>query len=315
MDISFIIINWNTRDLLVDCLNSIEKHVKGYSFETFVVDNNSSDGSADLVEKLFHNRVNLIRNSENMGFARANNQAIKSAKGRYVILLNSDTVLNKRTVSGLVTFLDSHSDAAMAGPRMIDENGKLQNSYDNFPALITELLNKSILRILFPGKFAGKSLKTDLPFEVDSLIGACIAIRSEAIKEVGMFDEDYFFFLEETDWCFRMRRAGWKIFHQPEIDIIHLQGQSKKMRPALSWIEYYRSLYKYFKKNRSRASYLCLRIFRFLKLVINLVLTFTGLLFTLGKKKRLREKTVIYSRILWWHLTLCPDHVGLKEKG
>ena len=315
MDISFIIINWNTRDLLVDCLHSIEKQVKGYSFETFVVDNNSSDGSADRVKELFHNRVNLIRNSENMGFARANNQAIKSAKGRYVILLNSDTVLNEKTVSGLVTFLASHKDAAMAGPRMTDENGKLQNSYDNFPALITELLNKSILRILFPGKFAGKSLKTDLPFEVDSLIGACIAIRSEAIKEVGMFDEDYFFFLEETDWCFRMRRAGWKIFHQPEIDIIHLQGQSKKMRPALSWIEYYRSLYKYFKKNRSRASYLCLRIFRFLKLVINLVLTFTGLLFTLGKKKRLREKTVIYSRILWWHLTLCPDHVGLKEKG
>jgi GT2 family glycosyltransferase len=315
VDISFIIVSWNTRDLLVDCLNSIEKHAKGYSFETFVVDNNSSDGSSALVEKLFHNRVNLIRNSENMGFGRANNQAIKYAKGRYVILLNSDTVLNEGTVSGLVSFLDNHGDAAMSGPRMTDENGKPQNSYDNFPALITELLNKSILRKLFPEKFAGKSLKKKLPFEVDSLIGACIAIRSEAIKEVGMFDEDYFFFLEETDWCFRMRKAGWKIFHQPEINIIHLQGQSKKIRPVLSWIEYYRSLYKYFKKNRSRASYLCLRIFRFFKLVINLVLTFIGLLFTLGKKKRLREKTVIYSRILWWHLTLCPEHVGLKGKG
>ena len=314
MDISFIIVNWNTRDFLVGCLNSIEKHVKGYSFETFVVDNNSSDGSADLVEKLFHNKVSLIRNSENMGFAKANNQAIKLAKGRYCILLNSDTVLNKRTVSGLVNFLDSNSDAAMVGPRMTGENGKLQNSYDNFPALTTELLNKSILRILFPGRFSGKTLKADLPFEVDSLIGACIAIRTEAIKEVGVLDEDYFFFLEETDWCFRMRKAGWKIFHHPEIDIIHLQGQSKKLRPVLSWIEYYRSLYKYFKKNRSRVSYLCLRIFRLLKLVINFVLTFVGLLFTLGKKKRFREKTVIYFRILWWHLMLCPGHVGLKGK-
>ena len=279
-----------------------------------MVDNNSSDGSADLVKKLFHNKVSLIRNSENMGFARANNQAIKLAKGRYCILLNSDTVLNERTVGGLVTFLDSNSDAAMVGPRMTDENGKLQNSYDNFPALTTELFNKSILRILFPGKFSGKTLKADSPFEVDSLIGACIAIRTEAIKEVGMLDEDYFFFLEETDWCFRMRKAGWKIFHHPEIDIIHLQGQSKKLRPVLAWIEYYRSLYKYFKKNRSRVSYLCLRIFRLLKLVINLVLTFTGLLFTLGTKKRFREKTMVYSRILWWHLTLCPDHVGLKGK-
>ncbi len=312
MDISFVIVNWNTRSLLTDCLNSIEKTVSGYAYEIFVVDNNSSDGSADAVENFFGSFVKLIRNSENMGFARANNQAIKFAKGRYVILLNSDTVLNKNTVSGLVSFLDDNRDAAMTGPRMTDENGRLQNSYDNFPALTTELFNKSILRLLFPDKFAGKTSKADAPFEVDSLIGACIAIRSEAIKEVGMFDEDYFFFLEETDWCFRMKTSGWKIFHQPEVEIIHLQGQSKKIRPSLSWIEYYRSLYKYFKKNRSGLSYLSLRIFRFIKLFINLLLTFAGLLLTLGIKRRYREKTVVYARIFWWHLCLCPDHVGLK---
>ncbi len=312
MDISFVIVNWNTRSLLMDCLESIEKTVAGYVYETFVVDNHSSDGSADAVEKLFGGSVKLIRNNENMGFAHANNQAIKLAKGRYVILLNSDTVLNEKTIGGMVTFLDNNRDAAMTGPRMIGGDGKHQNSYDNFPALTTELLNKSILRLLFPNKFAGKNTKKDLPFEVDSLIGACISIRAEAIKEVGMFDEDYFFFLEETDWCFRMRKAGWKIFHQPEIEITHLQGQSKKIRPSLSWIEYYRSLYKYFKKNRSGLSYLSLRVFRFIKLFINLLLTFAGLIVTLGLKRRFRGKTVVYARILWWHLCLCPDHVGLK---
>ena len=312
MDISFIIVNWNTRDLLINCLKSIEKTIAGYTYETFVVDNNSSDGSAEEAEKQFGNRIQLIRNSENMGFARANNQAIKISKGKYVVLLNSDTVLKENAISGLVSFLDQNGTAAMTGPRMTDEKGRLQNSYDNFPALTTELLNKSILRILFPNRFAGKTLKSDFPFEVDSLIGACIAIRSEAIKAVGMFDEDYFFFLEETDWCFRMRKAGWKIFHQPEIEITHLQGQSKKRQPALSWIEYYRSLYKYFKKNRSKTSYFSLRIFRFIKLILNLVLTFIGLLITLGLKKRLREKTGVYARLLWWHLILCPDHMGLK---
>lgn len=315
VDISFVIVNWNTRDLLVDCLTSIEQRVSGFCFEIFVVDNNSSDGSADRVKELFADRVILIQNSENLGFARANNLAIRQARGKYVILLNSDTVLREKTVSGLVSFLERTPEAAMTGPRMVDENGKLQNSYDNFPSLLTELLNKSLLRRLFPKRFSGKTLVAKTPFEVDSLIGACIAIRSQAIREVGLFDEDYFFFLEETDWCFRIRKSGWKIFHQPEVEIVHLQGQSKKMRPALSWIEYYRSLYRYFKKNASFRSYMLLRVFRFGKLWINLLLTLAGLVLTLGFRRRLREKTVVYARLLWWHLCFCPDHVGLKGAG
>jgi len=312
VDISFVIVNWNTRDLLMDCLHSIEQRVSGFRYEIFVVDNHSKDGSVESVKKLFADRVILIRNSENLGFARANNLAMRQARGKYIILLNSDTVLKEKTVSGLISFLEMTPEAAMTGPRMVDQNGKLQNSYDNFPSLLTELLNKSLLRRFFPKHFSGKTATAEAPFEVDSLIGACIAIRSEAIRDVGMFDEDFFFFLEETDWCFRMRKAGWKIFHQPEVVIVHLQGQSKKIRPALAWIEYYRSLYKYFKKNGSSLSYGLLRFFRFLKLWINLLLTVTGLALTLGTRRRLREKTVVYARLLWWHLCFCPDHMGLK---
>ena len=312
-DISFIIVNWNTCGLVTDCINSIIETVTGYSYEIFVVDNASSDGSPERLKKTFGDRVTLIENKTNQGFGRANNQALRIADSNYMVLLNSDTVLHKNTISGIISFLEENPSVAIAGPRMKSEYGRLQNSYDNFPSLLTELFNKSILRKLFPERFSGKTDKTTTPFEVDSLIGACMAVRADAIKQVGLFDEDYFFFLEETDWCLRMRKAGWKIFHLPGIEIIHLQGQSKKLRPALAWIEYYRSLYIFFRKHRSTTSYILLRVFRFLKLNLNLVLTFAGLCITLGRNQRYRRKLPVYAHILWWHLKGCPANTGLAD--
>ena len=313
LEISFVIVNWNTRALLIDCLNSIQTTVTKYPCEIFVVDNGSEDGSTGEVRKCFGDTIHIIENRKNLGFARANNQAISKVHGRYVVLLNTDTVLGQDTINKLVCFLEKTPRAAMAGPRMHGEDGKLQNSFDNFPSLLTELFNKSILRALFPGKFSGKAPACSEPFEVDSLIGACIAVRAEAIKDVGLLDEDYFFFLEETDWCLRMKNAGWKIFHHPCSEMVHLQGRSKKRRPALSWIEYYRSLYKFFKKHRSAASYFTLRVCRFIKLIINFVLTVSGFILTLGGKSRYREKTVVYACLLWWHIKGCPDDEGLEK--
>ena len=313
MDISFIIINWNTCRLLINCLRSIQNTVTGYQYDIFVVDNGSIDGSADEVRKQFGSPVTVIANTENRGFARANNQALRIAKSTYIVLLNSDTVLKNGALRALIEFLDHTPSAAMVGPRLIDTDGTLQNSYDNFPELLTELLNKSLLRALFPAKYSGKKAVRSDPFEVDSLIGACIAIRHTAIEQVGLLDEDYFFFLEETDWCFRMRTAGWKIFHNPRVEVIHLQGQSKQRSPADAWIEYYRSLYKFFRKNRSSLSYLTLRIFRMVKLIINLALNFIGLCLTMGTKRKYIDKTGIYAYILCWHFMLCPDSWGLKK--
>ncbi len=313
MDISFIIVNWNTCKLLLDCLRSIANTVTGCSYEIFVVDNGSTDGSVGAVKEQFGTQVTLIENSENRGFAQANNQALKIAQGRYIVLLNSDTVLQESAISTLIAFLENNPAAAAIGPRMIDSDGSLQNSYDNFPSLTTELLNKSLLRALFPEKYAGKNSFASEPFEVDSIIGACMAIRRDAILQVGPLDEDYFFFLEETDWCFRLRAAGWKMYHHPAAEIMHLQGQSKKRRPAQARIEYYRSLYLFFKKNRPIVSYALLRIVRFIKLVINCVLNLAGLCLTFGASQRLREKTAIYAYLLWWHLLLCPDSWGLRK--
>ncbi len=313
MDISFIIVNWNTRQLLIECISSILQSVTEYQYEIFVVDNASQDGSTEAVRELFDEKVHILINRVNTGFAHANNQAISIAKGHYLVLLNSDTELRQGTIRGLVSFLDETPQAAMVGPRMVGQDGKVQNSFDNFPSLVTELFNKSIIRILFPEKYSGKATQTTRAFEVDSLIGACIAIRAQAVREVGIFDEDYFFFLEETDWCMRMRLAGWKIYHLPQVEVVHLQGQSKRQRPAHAWIEYYRSLYIFFRKHRSVTSYILLRVCRFLKLIVNLGLTVLGLCITFGMKRKLREKAKIYAHLLWWHLRLCPASVGLRN--
>ncbi len=313
VDITFIIVNWNTKDLLLVCLNSVFNTVRHFSFEVYVVDNGSVDGSPEEVKNLFGDRVKLIKNCKNFGFAKANNQAIKLAAGKYIFLLNSDAELKKGTVTILIEFLENHPAAAMAGPKMIGTDGRLQNSFDNFPSLLTELVNKSLLRKLFPAKFSGKSQKLNSSaFEVDSLIGACIAVRKKAVDAIGVFDEDYFFFMEETDWCMRMRKRGWKIFHVPTSSVIHRQGQSKNKAPASAWIEYYRSLYLFFRKNRSKLSYMLLRIFRFLKLTINLFLNIIALVATLGFRKRYREKTLIYYRLFLWHIMFCPESEGLK---
>jgi GT2 family glycosyltransferase len=313
MDLSFIIVNWNTCRLLLNCLRSIQETVTGFTYEMIIVDNGSDDESVQEVRKQFGSQVILIENKQNLGFARANNQAIHIAQGTYLVLLNSDTVLKEGCINALISFLAATPFAAMAGPRMLNSDGTLQNSYDNFPTLVTELLNKSLLRVLFPSKYSGKNPAATSPFEVDSLIGACMAIRCQAIQQTGMFDEDYFFFLEETDWCFRMRSTGWQIFHCPRAEVIHLQGQSKRRSPARAGVEYYRSLYTFFKKNRSPASYVVLRIFRCLKLSINLLGTFLALCLTAGAHKKLRDKTKTYAYILCWHLMLCPDSWGLRQ--
>ncbi len=313
MDLSFIIVNWNTCQLLLTCIESILKTVHGYCYEIIVVDNGSEDESVPEIKRQFGKQITLIENRHNLGFARANNQALRIAQGRFIVLLNSDAVLKPSAINILLSFLAATPLAAMAGPRMVSSAGILQNSYDNFPSLATELLNKSLLRFFFSRKYAGKNSIATAPFEVDSLIGACLAVKRQAIQEVGMLDEGFFFFLEETDWCFRMRRAGWKIYHCPGAEIIHLQGQSKGRNPGRAGVEYYRSLYRFFRKNRSAASYYALRSLRCVKLFINVIGTCLVLGLSAGTHRKSRIKTKTYAYVLCWHLLGCPDSWGLEH--
>ncbi len=310
MDVSVIIVNWNTRELLLNCLSSVFATAAGLEVEIFVVDNGSQDGSSEAVRKEFPG-VTIIQNDRNRGFARANNQALAGGAGRYFLLLNSDAVLTEGALPGLVAFMDRTPQAGITACRYLDIDGGRQNSFDNFPTLATELFNKTILKILFPSRYPSKRRDYREPIEVESVIGACMMVRAAAVGSVGLLDEDYFFFLEETDWCFRMRRAGWKVYHLPAISVFHLQGKSKEKSPVKAWIEYYRSLYLFFKKNRGSFSYYVLRAGKVLKLMANLLLVALGIGCTLGINKGLMRRFRIYRGLLEWHLRGCPGDEGL----
>jgi GT2 family glycosyltransferase len=248
----------------------------------------------------------------NRGFAAAVNQALEENLARYTVLLNTDSVLQKGAIHTLYTFMEQHSDSGMAGAQLIKPDGTRQHSYDNYPSLATELFNKSLLRMFFPRKYPSKKQVLNQPVEVESVIGACLMVRNETVKQVGRLDENYFFFLEETDWCYRIRKAGWKIYHVPDARVIHLGGESKKMAPWQSQVEYCHSLYVFFKKNRSGLSYIVLRILYVIKIVLNLIANIIGNMFVLFQSRKQRYRLMIYSKLFWWHLLFCPDWMGLK---
>ncbi|MFQ5736973.1 MAG: glycosyltransferase family 2 protein [Thermodesulfobacteriota bacterium] len=304
--VSFVIVNWNTKALLRNCLESILGTVKGVPFEVWVVDNASTDDSVQMVRQRFP-RVKLIQNAENLGFARANNIALRRISGDYAVLLNSDTVLKDDAIETLIAYMEEHPETGVCGGALLNEDGSKQNSVANFPTLATELLNKSLLRRLFPKRFPGKESGFTGPVQVESVVGACMAVRKEAMDDTGLMDEDYFFFLEETDWCLKFRKKGWQVVHYPGAEVYHLQGGSARKAPVGARIEYWRSRYKFFRKNRSRPSRMLLRAGLVSKLVLSFVLMALLNLLTIFSVGRLRRKLRVYAALIGWHLKGCPE--------
>lgn len=303
MDVSVIIVNWNTRDLLLDCVTSLYTTTKDLKFEIFLVDNASSDDSVASVRERYP-EVQIIQNNRNLGFAAANNKALRGMRGRYALLLNTDTVLTDDAISRLVAFMDRHADAGMACGQLLNGDGSKQNSVANFPTFLPMLCNETILRILLPGKFPSKRREYTEPVEVDSCIGACLMVRKKAIDEVGLLDERYFFFMEETDWALTMRKAGWKSYLVPDACIYHLQGQSAGHN-VRSRIMFYRSRYTYFKK-WFPLSWPFFVLVLFVRLVINILLNFIGVVATLGINVGIRGRLALYLQLFLWHLKGCP---------
>jgi GT2 family glycosyltransferase len=311
MVLSVIIVSWNTKALLLQCLESLCTALGTLEAEVFVVDNGSADGSPEAVKRAFP-AVRVIENRTNLGFAKASNQALRQSQGTYLLLLNPDTHVNGGAIQNLLSFLAGHPEAGMAGAQLLNPDGSKQNSIANFPSLATELLNKSLLRWFFPETFPGKERTYEGPLEVDSVIGACMMVRREAAERVGWFDEDYFLFLEETDWCFRMKRAGWKIFYCPEARIYHFQGKSAELEKGRAKVEYHRSRYLFFRKNRGKGPWMVLHVGVFLKLVAEVLSLGLFVLLTFFSRRRWRRKFLIAFYLLTWHLRLCPQTMGLK---
>ncbi|MBI4690358.1 MAG: glycosyltransferase family 2 protein [Nitrospirae bacterium] len=312
-DVSFIITNWNTKQLLIDCLKSIYDTVKDISFEVWVIDNGSSDDSIKAIEEMFP-EVKLIKNEKNMGFAKANNLALMRMSGRYAVLLNTDTVVTDNAIKIMVNFMDKNHRIGICGGQLLNKDGSKQNSVASIPNLATELTNKSLLRRLYPEKYHGKEHCFNKPIEVSSVVGACMVVRKEAIDEVGFMDEDYFFFLEETDWCLRFTQKSWKVFHHPKVEIFHLQGQSAKRNLIKARIEYWKSRYIFFKKHRGQGAQIVLRVGLLIKLLFDFILTLLYNLTTLFTIKKGRGRLKLYSAVVMWHLAGCPDSWGLNQR-
>ncbi len=239
IDLSIIIVSYNTKDVLKECLESIFENLpKKYSFEVIVVDNASTDGSAQAIQnskfKIQNDNVKfkIIQNKENLGFSRANNIGVRASSGRYKLFLNSDTVVYKDTLEKMIPFMEEHKNAGAVTCRVNLTSGKLDDAaHRGFPTPWNAFCYFSGLSRIFPGSriFARYSLGfEDLlkTHEIDACAGAFMMTRKEAGEQVGWWDEDYFWYGEDIDFCYRLKEKGWKIYFVPDVSILHYKGVS-----------------------------------------------------------------------------------------
>ncbi len=247
MDLSIIIVSWNVRALLEKCLFSVFKNQS--DFEVLVVDNASTDASAEMVKEKFP-QVKLIANQENRGFAAANNQAIKQASGDFILLLNPDTEILDNALEKMVEFMKAHPDAGIAGCQILNPDKTIQPSVRRLPDLFSSLLilfKLSHLKIFRP-KYLALDFDYHKTQSVEQVMGAFFLIRKEVIKKIGLLDEKYYLWFEEVDFCRRLlKKTDYKIYYTPETQIIHYGGQSFKQMliPKKQWL-FYKSMIRYF---------------------------------------------------------------------
>lgn len=255
IDVSIIIVNWNTKDILQNCLASIFAHGGDVELEVIVIDNASHDNSVSMVQTEFP-QVILIENSYNKGFASANNQGIAIAKGRYLLLLNSDTIVLNDAIIKSVNFADSNSECGIVGCQILNPDRTMQQSCFMFPSILNMLLSVTYLYKIFPrNRFLGRERmswwdRNDIR-EVDVVTGCFMLVRRQALDQVGLMDESFFVYGEETDWCYRFKQANWKILFTPDAQIIHFGRQSSKKIATQMALQLRGSLLQFFKKHHS----------------------------------------------------------------
>jgi hypothetical protein len=230
--LSIIIVNTNTRDLTIGCLRSIEKEAGNISIEVLLTDNGSTDGSVEAFQKLskeefWKDKFTLILNDNNAGYAKANNQGVRKAKGKYILLLNNDTIVHKDSLQNLVKFAENTPDAGVIGSRLLNIDGSLQMSCFNFPTIKNAILEYYLGKKGLFNKFAPNG---DKPSTVDAVVGASFLITPIAVKKVGILDERYWAYFEDIDYCRQCWKQGLKVYYLPSSVITHYHGATfKKM--------------------------------------------------------------------------------------
>jgi len=253
--VSVIIVSWNAREYLMQCLASLSTEEDRYRMEIIVVDNASADGSADAVATCYPN-VRLIRNTENLGFAKANNMAVSVSTGKYLCFVNSDVKVLPNCIGRLVRFCEENLNVGMVGPRIIGGDGKLQRSCRGFPTVWNMLCRALALDTLFPGvkAFTGYHLyhwPQESLRSVDILSGCFWLVRRDALPRVGLLDEEFFMYCEDWDWCKRFRAKGWQVVFLPSAEAIHYGGASSSNAPVRFYLEMQRANLQYWKKHHS----------------------------------------------------------------
>jgi GT2 family glycosyltransferase len=287
--VSIVIVSWNARDFLLQCLESLTPAVCRFPMEIIVVDNDSSDGSAEMVENNFP-KVRLIRNPTNLGFAKANNLGIAASAGRYVCLINSDVKVLPDCISRLVDYCEQNPDVGMVGPRIIGGDGKLQRSCRGFPTLWNMFCRALALDSIFPKikLFTGYSLSywpQNDTRPVDILTGCFWLVRRETLAQVGLLDETFFMYGEDMDWSRRFWLNGSKLVFVSSAEAIHYGGASSSNSPIRFYIEKQRADLQYWKKHHSR---IATGLF-FLISCLLLLLRMTGYSFALLLRKGARR--------------------------
>jgi GT2 family glycosyltransferase len=262
-DLSVITVNWNTCGELRECLESVSRADPG-NMEVIVVDNASGDDSVHMVRREFPN-VRLIENTENLGFGRGSNKGIEASRGRYVLLLNPDSVVQDDSLSALLKFADANPDSGIIGLKIMNPDGTLQYSCRRFPTLQAAVFRNTILAHFFPkNTYTLEYLMADLDHtverDVDWVSGAAMLVRREFIEDVGIFDERFFMYCEDVDLGFRAKQNGWRVTYFPGAVVVHARGRSSDKSPNRMIIEHHKSMYKFFKKHYLHQSFVLIRL-------------------------------------------------------
>lgn len=308
--LSIIIVNWNTKDHLENCLKSIYENTKNITFEIIVVDNASSDGSVEMVRSKFP-YVTLIENKENLGFGAANNQGIKTSKGKYILILNPDTVILPGCLDRLMGFLGQYSDVGAVGPKILNPDKTIQiTCARNFPTLLTEFFWLTTLVRRFPknrviGYYLMSYWDHDDRREVNCLSGACMMVRKDVLEKLELFDEDYFMYGEDVDLCYRIKKASWQIWYLSEAQIIHYGGASSKKISESAAIYDRKAIQLFFRKHYGK---LVTGLYRLMCFFISFGMVLSSGLILLFPfiKQRLKVKKIFLENkaILLWALKL-----------
>ncbi|WP_420644255.1 glycosyltransferase family 2 protein [Candidatus Leptofilum sp.] len=262
-DLSIIIVSWNVRELLANCLRSVLAQT-GLTLQIIVVDSASSDGSPEMIVETFP-EVELVACQENVGFPRGNNIGMEWANGRTILLLNPDTVVHGDALAKMVSYLDENPQVGVVGPQLLNADGTVQSSRRRFPTLQTAFFESTWLQ-----PYAPKSILDDYYVRdvedgdtavVDWVMGACLLMRQEVVQQVGGLDEAYFMYSEELDYCRRIHAAGWQVVYYPQAQVTHLSGKSSEQAVTHRHINFNRAKLRYFRKYHGRLATATLRLF------------------------------------------------------